>query len=54
MRCFKCKDELTPDNNGMIINEGHVTELYLCNDCHYMEFGYNIYADLLYFKNKES
>ena len=47
--CFQCKYPITISNNGMIINKGHATEMYLCNDCHLVEFGHNINSDLLIF-----
>lgn len=52
MRCFKCRYNLSEKDDGMIINEGHSTEMYLCDDCHYMEFGVHIWGNQLYFKNK--
>ena len=47
MHCFQCKNLITPENNGLSINDG---EFYQCNDCHLIEFGYNIMYDLLIFK----
>lgn len=54
MRCFKCRFNLSEKDDGMIINEGHSTEMYLCDDCHYREFGVHIWGNLLYFKNKKN
>lgn len=45
--CSFCKEEITPDNNGMSINNG---EFYQCDDCHYAEYGYHIWSELLIFK----
>jgi len=50
MRCFRCHYEITPEDNGMCINEGTRQEMYICNDCHHSEFGYNIIGGLLVFK----
>jgi len=46
MYCFQCGEEITPDNNGMSINEG---EFYQCNDYHYIEYGYEIWGILQVF-----
>jgi hypothetical protein len=48
IRCFQCGDELTPEDDGMAINGG---EFYQCDVCHFNEFGYHIYGDLLLFKS---
>ena len=49
--CFKCGEELTPENDGILINDG---ELAQCDDCHEIEFGYYIWPMCLYFRNKEN
>jgi uncharacterized protein with PIN domain len=48
-RCFRCDDRINTTNNGMVINEGLSTEMFLCNDCHFIEFGINIDKKLLIF-----
>ncbi len=50
MICFQCHCDITPQDNGMCINEGTMHEMYQCNDCHYSEFGFNITGSLLVFK----
>lgn len=52
MRCFQCHCEISPQDNGLCINEGTPHEMYQCNDCHYAEFGVNIMASLLVFKKR--
>jgi len=51
--CFQCKEEITYENNGLVINEDTPHEIYQCNDCHYNEFGINIWPFLLVIKNKD-
>lgn len=53
MICFQCGYEITPEDNGMCINKDTPHEMYQCNDCHYAEFGYNIWPILLIFKNEK-
>lgn len=49
-RCMTCKEDITPSNNGMSINNG---EYFMCNDCHFIEHGVNIMGELLCFKSPE-
>jgi hypothetical protein len=51
MRCFMCKEELSPENDGVIMNEGTSNQVCQCNDCHHIEHGYYLMTDLLHFKN---
>lgn len=46
-RCFQCGDELTYEDNGISLNDG---DFYQCSVCHYNEFGYLPYWDLLVIK----
>jgi len=48
--CFKCGEELTPENNGMLINGGEFAQ---CDDCHEIEFGYYIWPMLTLFKKRK-
>lgn len=52
LRCFQCKENITPDSDGMIINEGTIHEMCQCDDCHLMEFGTHIMEANLHFLNK--
>lgn len=42
--CFQCGDELSPENNGMLINDGEFAQ---CDDCHEIEHGVFIWPALL-------
>jgi GNAT superfamily N-acetyltransferase len=50
IKCMSCHEEITPLNDGMEINGG---EFYQCSDCHFIEFGYNIYACNLIFNGRQ-
>jgi hypothetical protein len=46
--CFQCGEELTPENDGILIND----EFAQCDDCHEIEYGVYIWPMLLlYDKN---
>ena len=53
MRCFQCKEEITEESDGMVINKDSPHEMYQCDDCHLGEFGYKIRPILLIFANKD-
>lgn len=48
--CLQCHFEISPDNNGISINNG---DFYQCDDCHLEEFGYHIYPSELVYQNKK-
>jgi hypothetical protein len=50
--CFQCDEPITPENNGICINEGTPHEMYQCDDCHFSEFGYHIWGQLLVYQIK--
>lgn len=52
--CFRCGFAITPEDDGMCINEGTEHEMYQCDDCHEMEFGVRITPSLLVFNNHVS
>lgn len=47
--CFQCDYEITPDDNGILINENSAHEIAQCDDCHYSEWGYHIGGGCLMF-----
>lgn len=49
MHCFQCGEKISRKNNGICINKGTPHEIYQCDDCHYIEFGYKITGALLVF-----
>lgn len=50
MYCIRCKEDITPDNNGMKLTpDGSNIEMYQCDDCHFIEYGYHIWPVLLIF-----
>lgn len=52
LKCITCHEEITFENDGMIINEGESSQCCICEFCHFQEFGVLIYPALLYFMNK--
>jgi hypothetical protein len=48
--CFQCGEEITPENDGISINDG---EFYQCDDCHYIEYDCHIWPLLLVFYGEE-
>jgi len=46
-KCFQCHEDITPENNGVSINNG---EFYQCDDCHLIEYGYHLNRDIQVFK----